>query len=56
MSILVIGAGIASIATVTKLMDFGFDNIKILEAENRMGGRIHTIPFADGLIEMGAQW
>lgn len=35
-------------------MENGFTNIKILEAENRIGGRVHTIKFADNVIDMGA--
>lgn len=29
-------------------------NIQILEAENRIGGRVHTIPFGDNIVDMGA--
>lgn len=29
-------------------------NIQILEAENRIGGRIHTIPFGDNFVDLGA--
>lgn len=39
------------------LMESKVDDIIILEAENRTGGRIHTIPFGDGkFIDLGAQW
>lgn len=37
-------------------MEKGYVNITILEAENRIGGRIHTIPFADKFIDLGAQY
>lgn len=30
--------------------------MRILEAENRIGGRINTIPFADNVVDLGAQW
>ncbi len=28
----------------------------ILEAENRIGGRVYSIPFGTGYIDLGAQW
>ncbi|CAD7004408.1 peroxisomal N(1)-acetyl-spermine/spermidine oxidase [Ceratitis capitata] len=55
-SIVIIGAGAAGIAAATRLLQFGFLNVLVLEAENRYGGRIHTIPFADNVVDLGAQW
>ncbi|XP_013118034.2 peroxisomal N(1)-acetyl-spermine/spermidine oxidase-like [Stomoxys calcitrans] len=54
--IIVIGAGAAGLACATKLLEFGFQNLLILEAENRIGGRIYTQSFADNVIDLGAQW
>lgn len=54
--IIIIGAGAAGIAAGSKLHENGFKNVEILEAEDRIGGRINTIPFADGFVDMGAQW
>lgn len=54
--IIVIGAGPAGMAAATKLMDNGFQNLTILEAENRIGGRINTVPYASNVVDMGAQW
>ncbi|XP_054735975.1 spermine oxidase [Anastrepha obliqua] len=54
--IVVIGAGAAGIAAATRLLQSGFGNVLLLEAENRIGGRIHTIPFADNVVDLGAQW
>lgn len=54
--IVIIGAGASGIACGTKLMSNGFRNIVILEGENRIGGRIHTIPFGKNVIDLGAQW
>lgn len=54
--IIVIGAGIAGISCATKLIESGFKNIRILEAENRLGGRVNTIPFGSNVLDMGAQW
>lgn len=54
--IVIIGAGAAGIAAATRLLESGFENVLLLEAENRFGGRIHTIPFADNVVDLGAQW
>lgn len=34
-------------------MDRGIDDIIILEAENRIGGRLHSIPYGNGFIDLG---
>lgn len=54
--IVIVGAGSSGIACATKLLEYGFENVLIVEAESRIGGRIHTIPFADNVVDMGAQW
>lgn len=43
--ILIIGAGAAGIAAACRLVENGFQNLLILEAENRIGGRINTVRF-----------
>ncbi|XP_040291467.1 peroxisomal N(1)-acetyl-spermine/spermidine oxidase-like [Bufo bufo] len=54
--VVIIGAGISGIAAAEKLHKHGFQNIKVLEATGRTGGRIRTESFAKGLVEIGAQW
>lgn len=54
--IVVIGAGAAGIAAATKLLEIGFKNVLVLEAEDRIGGRIHTVRFGENVLDMGAQW
>lgn len=56
LKVVVIGAGTSGIATATKLLELGFLNVVVVEAEQRVGGRVHTIPFADNVIDLGAQW
>jgi Predicted flavoprotein involved in K+ transport len=41
--IIIIGAGPSGIAAASRLLENGIDNIVILEAENRIGGRVNTI-------------
>ena len=43
--IIIIGAGISGISAASKLIENGFKNVIILEAKNRIGGRIHTVDF-----------
>ncbi|KAF7382464.1 hypothetical protein HZH68_015383 [Vespula germanica] len=54
--IVIVGAGASGIAAASKLYENGFENILILEAQDRIGGRIHTIQFGEYLIDLGAQW
>lgn len=54
--VIIIGAGAAGLACATKLLEFGLENILILEAENRIGGRIYTQQFGDNFVDLGAQW
>lgn len=55
-SIVIIGGGAAGIAAATKLLSNGFKNIIILEAQNRIGGRVNTIPYGENVVDMGGQW
>lgn len=43
--ILIIGAGAAGIAAASRLAENGFQNLLILEAEDRIGGRVNTVEF-----------
>jgi monoamine oxidase len=49
--VLVIGAGIAGLGAARALHDRGFD-VEIVEARDRIGGRIHTVD----RIDFGAHW
>ena len=48
--VLIIGAGIAGLSAGVKLIENGIKNIAILEADNRIGGRIHTVQFRNYII------
>ncbi|XP_055531184.1 peroxisomal N(1)-acetyl-spermine/spermidine oxidase-like [Wyeomyia smithii] len=54
--IVIIGAGSAGIAAATRLYQRGLKNVQILEATDRIGGRVHTVPFGENVIDKGAQW
>ena len=53
--ICIVGAGISGLRAATILATSGFD-ITILEARNRIGGRIHQTPLFGPLIDLGASW
>lgn len=55
-SVVIIGAGASGIAAATRLFENGIDNLTILEAENRIGGRIHSIEFDGSIVDLGGQW
>ncbi|KAF4087135.1 hypothetical protein AMELA_G00092360 [Ameiurus melas] len=55
--IVVVGAGFAGLAAAASLVQAGFQNVKILEAKERVGGRVYTTkPFTENIIELGANW
>lgn len=45
--IVIVGAGSSGIAAASKLLENGFQNVLILEAEDRIGGRVHTVKFGE---------
>ena len=42
-TIAIVGAGLAGLAAASRLYAYGFRNIKVLEASNRIGGRMWTV-------------
>lgn len=53
--VVVVGAGVAGLAAAEKLSKAGLQVI-VLEAKNRVGGRIHTIIKKSAILELGAEW
>ncbi|KAI5698135.1 hypothetical protein M8J75_002158 [Diaphorina citri] len=54
--LIIVGAGPAGIAAATRLVSNGFEDFLILEAENRIGGRVHNIPYDENItVDLGAQ-
>ncbi|XP_045501362.1 peroxisomal N(1)-acetyl-spermine/spermidine oxidase-like isoform X1 [Colias croceus] len=55
MDVIVIGCGASGIAALRKLHDAGL-KVLGLEAEDRIGGRIKTVPYGDCYLDLGAAW
>ncbi|HEY0226120.1 MAG TPA: NAD(P)/FAD-dependent oxidoreductase [Mycobacterium sp.] len=54
-SVLVVGAGVAGLAAARSLTDAGWP-VRVIEARDRIGGRVYTIRDWGAPIEMGASW
>ncbi|XP_052420492.1 spermine oxidase-like [Carassius gibelio] len=55
--VVIVGSGFAGLAAAATLVKGGFENVLVLEAKERIGGRVHTIkPFTENIIEVGANW
>ncbi|KAK9684702.1 hypothetical protein RND81_10G226600 [Saponaria officinalis] len=55
-SVIIVGAGMSGISAAKTLHDVGIRDFVILEATNRIGGRIKKTDFAGYTVEMGANW
>ncbi|XP_037035275.1 spermine oxidase-like isoform X2 [Bradysia coprophila] len=53
---IIVGAGASGISAAAKLLENGYNNVVVLEALDRIGGRVHSIPFGKGFVDLGAQW
>ncbi|MBN3311130.1 spermine oxidase [Amia ocellicauda] len=54
--IVVIGAGLAGLAATKTLLENGFTDVTILEASDRIGGRVQTVQLGQATLELGATW
>lgn len=55
-SVIIVGAGPSGVAAASRLLENNFSNITVLEAENRIGGRIFSVKFGDAYVDLGAHW
>src|SRR4051812_7198999 len=55
-TVAIIGAGVAGLSAAQRAHELGIDAI-VLEASNRIGGRVQTVERADGSVwDRGAHW
>ena len=55
MRAIVVGAGFAGLAAADELHRAGVE-VTVLEARDRVGGRVWSVPFAGGVVERGAEF
>ncbi|BBN02833.1 polyamine oxidase [Marchantia polymorpha subsp. ruderalis] len=54
--VIIIGAGASGITAAKTLADQGVTDFVMLEATDRVGGRVRNADFAGGKVELGANW
>ncbi len=55
--IVIVGAGVSALGAAERLRDAGFQNITLLEARDRIGGRVWTSDvWANAPVDLGASW
>ncbi|XP_062286852.1 spermine oxidase [Scomber scombrus] len=54
--IVVIGAGLAGLAATRVLLKNGFTDVRVLEASDHIGGRVHSVQHGKSTLELGATW
>ncbi|XP_046369018.1 spermine oxidase-like isoform X1 [Haliotis rufescens] len=54
--VIIVGGGIAGLTAASHLINNGVTNVTLLEAQERLGGRIHTVKFGESVLDLGAQW
>ena len=54
--VIVIGAGVSGISAAHHLALNGLRDVLVLEARDRLGGRVHSMKNDLGPLELGAQW
>ncbi|KAK4372144.1 hypothetical protein RND71_007528 [Anisodus tanguticus] len=55
-SVIIVGAGISGLTTAKVLSENGLDDVVILEAADKIGGRIRKEEFGGVMVELGAGW
>ncbi|CAG9863217.1 unnamed protein product [Phyllotreta striolata] len=55
-AVVIIGAGASGMTAASALLEAGYQDVLVLEAEPRIGGRIHTVVSNGTKLDLGAQW
>lgn len=50
--VVVVGAGLAGLAAAQRLKAAGIEDVVVLDAQDRIGGRVHTVDHSDYLLEL----
>jgi monoamine oxidase len=50
--VIVVGAGLSGLVCARRLVERGV-SVTVVEARDRVGGRLHSVPFAGGVIDLG---
>jgi spermine oxidase len=53
---LVIGAGVSGLSAAHHLVTNGVEDVAVVEARDRLGGRVRTEKVEGKPVELGAQW
>ncbi|WP_420426809.1 flavin monoamine oxidase family protein [Algiphilus sp.] len=53
--VIVVGAGLAGLSAARSLARRGFE-VAVLEARDRVGGRVHSVPIDGTVVDLGGQW
>ena len=54
--VIILGGGIAGLSAAVHLLDHGVRDILVLEARDRIGGRVHVVEHNGKPLHLGAHW